>query len=216
MLYADRREAGRILAQRMAELPGLEDAAVLALPRGGVPVAFEIARALRLPLDVVVVRKLGAPRQQELAMGAVASGGAVVLNHDVIEHLRISEETVGTEIGRELAEVARREQLYREGRVGIAIEGRTAILVDDGLATGASMAAAARAVRGRASRVVIAAPVAAEEAAHAMEREADLVVCPSVVRWLGAVGSFYRDFTQTTDDEVKSLLAEAAAMRSGG
>lgn len=208
-MFDDRRDAGRALATLVATLPDLHRAILLALPRGGVPVAFEVARACTLPLDVLTVRKLGAPGQPELAIGAVASGGISVLNPQMVEHFHISAEELRAMIAREHAEIARRELVYRDGAPPLAIEGRTAILIDDGLATGATMRAAARAVRPRAGRVIVAVPVAAADACRDLESEADRVLCLSAPREFQAVGQFYRDFAPTGDEEVRALLAVA-------
>ena len=209
MLFEDRRDAGRELARMAATLPNLDHAIVLGLPRGGVPVAFEVARALHLPLDILMVRKLGAPGQRELALGAVASGGGAALNDDVLRAFNISEKKLSEMVRREREEIARREREYRGARPALEIEGTTAILVDDGLATGASMKAAARAVRGRARRVVIAVPVAALSSLEELESEVDATVCVAAPEEFEAVGQFYRNFEPTSDEEVRRLLAEA-------
>lgn len=215
MLFADRQDAGRALAALLiassASLPSLENAVVLALPRGGVPVGFEVAHALRLPLDVVVVRKLGAPGQRELAIGAVAGSGIVALNSDLIEEFQISEERLRAMTAQAMEEIAERERAYRDNAPAISIESRSVILVDDGLATGATMKAAARAVRPLARQVVIAVPVAADSTCRQLESEADRVFCVATQALFGAVGQFYADFSPTTDQEVRALLAEARA-----
>ncbi len=208
MVFEDRRDAGRALAPLVAALPDLHRSILLALPRGGVPVAYEVARACSLPLDVLIVRKLGAPGQPELAIGAVA-GGIVALNPALVEHFHLSAETLRAIIAREQEEIARRELVYRNGAPPPVIEGRTAILIDDGLATGASMKAAVRAIRPRAGRVVIAVPVAAASTCRDLENEADRVLCLSTPEDFEAVGQFYRDFSPTSDDEVRALLADA-------
>lgn len=213
MVFEDRRDAGRALAPLVAALPDLHRAILLALPRGGVPVAYEIARAFSLPLDLLTVRKLGAPGQPELAIGAVASGGIVAVNPALVEQFHISPANLRAMIAHERKEIARRERIYREGAPALAIEGRTAILVDDGLATGATMKAAARAIRPRAGRVVIAVPVAAASTCRELENEADRVLCLSTPEDFEAVGQFYRNFTATSDDEVRTLLAEARRNR---
>lgn len=213
MIFKDRRDAGRILARALEAYRGA-DAVILALPRGGVPVAFEVAHALHLPLDVFVVRKLGVPGGEELAMGAVASGGTVVINQAVIDELNISQEVFEAVLAREELEIHRREQAYREGRSPAKIQGRTAIVIDDGLATGASMSAAARALRPRAAQVIAAVPVAAESICNEIRAEVDEIVCLSTPASFFAVGRFYRNFEQTTDDEVRTLLAEAAKEES--
>jgi putative phosphoribosyl transferase len=187
----------------------LQDAIVLGLPRGGVPVAYEVACQLNLPLDIFIVRKLGVPGEEELAMGAVASGGMVVINPSIVHHLGISQEVVQSAIKREESEIERREWAYREGHAPMRIDSRTAILVDDGLATGASMLAAARALRPRTERVIVAVPVAAERTCNELRSEVDEVICAHTPEHFFAVGAFYRDFSQTTDDEVRSLLSKA-------
>ena len=208
-MYNDRSDAGRILAVSIAALPDLRDAVVLGLPRGGVPVAYEIAHACALPLDILVVRKLGAPGQRELAMGAVASGGTAVYNPDVVRTLRISDSALESILARELHNLEEMERAFRAGLPPIPIDGRIVILVDDGLATGASMRAAARSVRPRARRLVLAAPVGAASTVRDLESEADEVICPLIPEPLDAVGQFYADFAQTSDEEVHMLLARA-------
>ncbi|HVU46785.1 MAG TPA: phosphoribosyltransferase [Terracidiphilus sp.] len=211
MRFEDRRDAGRALAPLVAALPDLNNAIVLALPRGGVPVAFEVARASSLPLDVLIVRKLGAPGMQELAMGAIASGGVVVTNPDVLHSLRISDAVLHARAKHEMPELERRERLYRGTLPPLAIDGHTAILVDDGLATGATMRSAVHAVRPRARRVVIAVPVAAESSLSELESEADEILCLSTPEFFQAVGQYYRNFEATSDEEVCALLKEARA-----
>jgi len=207
-IYQDRVDAGRALARALVSFDGASDAIVLGLPRGGVPVASEIAHALGLPLDVLVVRKLGLPWQPELAMGAIASGGAVVLNEDVLEHAAGREDLVEQVKRRELAELARREREFRGTRPPVAVAGRTAIVVDDGLATGATMEAAVRALRTLgAARVVVAVPVASVEARQRIAALADETVCLETPPYFSAVGQWYRDFDQTSDSEVSRLLA---------
>lgn len=216
MIFHDRREAGRLLARAVREQVELgEDpngAIVLALPRGGVPVAFELARELRLPLDVLVVRKLGVPGQEELAMGAIASGGILVIQPDVVHALGIPQSTIDAVAARERLEIERRELAWRPGRPPLQLQGRTAILVDDGLATGSTMRAAVRALRsldaGSAPRrIVVAVPVAARATCDALAREADQLLCLDTPELFHAVGEFYRNFDQTSDEEVGSLLA---------
>jgi len=187
-----------------------EDALVLALPRGGVPVGFEVARALHLPLDVFLVRKLGMPGEEELALGAIASGGTRVLNRDLIGHLQVSEQLLDEITAREERELKRREGLYREGRPPVVVQGRTVVLVDDGLATGASMLAAARTLRAAGTgRIIIAVPVAARETCDDFRGEADEIICLKTPHPFGAVGIWYEDFSQITDDEVRELIKEA-------
>ena len=211
--FRHRDEAGRALAERLAALAASWDrtnAVVLALPRGGVPVARPIAQALGLPLDVLIVRKLGVPGQPEFAMGAIASGGLRVLNEDVVRELDISTTTVDTVARAEGLELARREQLYRGQRPPPAIGGRTVIVVDDGLATGATMRAAVQALRSQApARIVVAVPVAAPDTAALLRSEADDVVTVATPEPFVAVGRWYRDFDQVDDAEVRRALAEA-------
>jgi putative phosphoribosyl transferase len=212
MRFRDRAEAGRVLAQQLQEYSGRDDVVVLALPRGGVPVGFELARALAAPLDLFLVRKLGVPGHEELALGAIASGGVRVLNDAVVSELGLTPRDVERAATVEGRELERREQLYRNGRAPIDLRGRTAILVDDGLATGATMRAAARAVRLQGpSRVVVAVPVAAEQTCRELTAEVDELVCVKTPHPFLAVGSWYDDFGQTTDEEVRELLARATA-----
>jgi predicted phosphoribosyltransferase len=207
-VFEDRQHAGRVLAERLAHLQGREDLLVLALPRGGVAVGFEVARALHAELDVFVVRKLGHPGHEEYAMGAIASGGVRVMNLDT--GVSVTERELEAVVRRELAELARREQLYRGNRAPAAIAGRTVIVVDDGLATGATMRAAVAAIRRQQPRhLVAAAPVGAAETCAQLAREADEVVCAEMPVPFRAVGLWYRDFPQSTDDEVRQLLEEA-------
>jgi predicted phosphoribosyltransferase len=192
--------------RQFAQLP---DGVVLALPRGGVPVAYEVARALGLPLEVFVVRKLGVPNHEELALGAIASGGVRVLNRQVIASLAISDEVVEAVTAEELDELARREHLYRDARPPLDLRGRTVLLIDDGLATGSTMRAAVAAAREHgAARIVVAVPVAPPDTCATLAGEADEVICPLRPRDFNAVGEWYDDFAQTTDEEVRALLAE--------
>jgi predicted phosphoribosyltransferase len=205
--YTDRADAGRALAALLGDLAGREDVIVLGLPRGGVPVAAEVAAALGAPLDVFVVRKLGVPGHEELAMGALASGHVRVLNEDVLAHARVDEEALEEVTQREAAELRRRERLYRGDRPAPSLAGRVVVLVDDGLATGSTMRAAVRASRRRdAARIVVAVPVAPWQACEELSREADDVVCAACPEPFAAVGVWYRDFAQTSDDEVRALL----------
>ena len=212
MLFRDRFEAGRVLASKLGEFSGRNDLVVLALPRGGVPVAYEVAQALHAPLDVFVVRKLGTPGQEELAMGALAPGGVTVLNREVIQALGIPQQTIDAVIAREERELERREREYRDGRPAANVSGCTAILIDDGLATGSSMRVAAKALRTEgAPQIVVAVPVASATTCSEFEAEVDKVVCATTPEPFWAVGQWYRDFSQTTDEEVRELLARAGA-----
>ena len=210
MRYRDRRQAGKALALELAGYVGRDDVVVLALPRGGVPVAFEVAQALHAPLDVFLVRKLGVPWHEELAMGAIASGGVCVLNEEVVRQLGIDATSIDAVAAREQAELHRREQLYRQGRPDLDLEGKTVIVVDDGLATGSTMRAAIVALHKLApARVIVAVPVAAAETCRALRVIADEVVCTVTPYPFGGVGAWYEDFSQTEDDEVRLLLAQA-------
>lgn len=207
--FADRREAGRELASRLAHYRGRSDVVVLALPRGGVPVAFEIAEALDAPLDIFVVRKLGMPGHPEFAIGAIASGGVRVLKDDVIRAYGVPQSAIDTVARRELAELERREREYRRGRPLPDLRDRIVILVDDGLATGSTMRAAVQAVRAfEPARVVVAVPVGAPSTCAELAEIADEVVCARTPEPFSAVGLWYRDFSQTTDEEVRALLEE--------
>lgn len=209
--YADRREAGAVLAGHLREFAG-RDVVVLGLPRGGIPVACEVAMALRAPLDVFVVRKLGLPGHPELAMGAIASGGVRVLNDDLIRQLRVPYAAIDAVARTEQIELERRERAYRGAQPQIPIEGRVVILVDDGLATGSTMRAAVLAARRLIpSEIVVAVPVGARETCRALAEVADDVVCALVPDPFTAVGLWYDDFEQTTDDEVRRLIATCAA-----
>lgn len=209
-MYENRREAGQTLGKLVAALPDLSDGIVLGLVRGGVPVAYEVAQACNLPLDIMAVRKLRAPGQRELAMGAIASGGGVALNQDVLQDDRVSEQQLEQAIAYEKEAMARQESELRGGRSAPELSGRTVILVDDGLATGASMRAAIRAVKGRARRVVVAVPVGANSTCKELAAEADELVCPLRPEWMFAVSQFYEDFGETTNDDVRRLLEEVA------
>jgi putative phosphoribosyl transferase len=213
--FRDRAEAGRLLAELLRDYAGGDDVLVLALPRGGVPVGYEVAKALGVPLDVFVVRKLGVPGHEEFAMGAIASGGLAVLNRDAIQQLRIGEAEVQRAIAAEMRELQRREAAYRGDRDPPELEGKTVILVDDGLATGSTMRAAALAVRQRnPARIVVAVPVAAAETCDEFRDVVDEVICGAMPRPFQAVGLWYEDFSQTSDEEVRELL-EQAAERAG-
>jgi putative phosphoribosyl transferase len=207
--FKDRREAGRYLAKRLGHYAGRSDVMVLGLPRGGVPVAAEIAQTLRADLDVFVVRKLGAPMYEELAMGAIASGGVRVLNPEVIRQLRIEPQVIDAAAEQEEIELHRRERDYRGDRPPLDVRGRVVILVDDGLATGASMRAAVSAVRQLApAKVVVAVPVGAPETCAQFVPDVDEIVCAKMPEDFRAVGAWYQDFSQTSDEEVRSVLAQ--------
>jgi putative phosphoribosyl transferase len=212
MAFRNRREAGRALASRLSRYAGRPDVVVLALPRGGVPVAFEVAQALGTPLDVFLVRKLGVPGHEEVAMGAIASGGVRVLNDDVIRLVGIPMSAVEAVAAREGEELRRREMAYRGSRPAAPVADRTVILVDDGLATGASMKAAVAALRReRPASIVVAVPIAAAETCQEFRQEVEDVVCAVTPEPFMAVGAWYEDFSQTTDAEVRQLLDEAPA-----
>jgi putative phosphoribosyl transferase len=209
--FRDRTEAGRHLADLLREYAGRDDVIVLALPRGGVPVGYEVAQALGMPLDVFVVRKLGVPGHEELAMGAVATGGLLVLDEGLVRALGIPDEELRRVVEAELRELERRDAEYRGNREPPDLEGKTVILVDDGLATGSTMRAAALAVRRlNPARIVVAVPVAAEETCDAFRDVVDDIVCGATPKPFRAVGLWYEDFSQTTDEEVRDLLARAA------
>jgi predicted phosphoribosyltransferase len=208
MPFQDRRDAGRKLATRLARYANRPDVLVLALPRGGVPVGYEVARALGVALDVFVVRKLGLPGHEEFAMGAVATGGVRVLNPEIVEHVGIPGRMIDAVTRREQQEVERRERAYRGTRPIPEVRGKIVILVDDGLATGSTMRAAVVALKQQQpARVVVAVPVASRETCEQLRREADEVVCLVTLEPFYAVGLWYQDFSQTTDEEVRALLA---------
>jgi putative phosphoribosyl transferase len=205
--FADRRAAGRELAKHLAQCAGREDVIVLGLPRGGIPVAHEVAVSLQAPLDALLVRKLGVPGREELAFGAIASGGVRVLNDDVVSHARLDAATVERIAAAEGCELERRERLYRGDRPAVDVRGRTALAVDDGLATGATMRAAVQALRALGARsVIVAVPIAAWQTCEELARKADMVVCARTPDPFVAVGLWYRDFSPTTDAEVRELL----------
>ena len=207
MIFLDRTDAGKKLAERLAEYANRADVLVLALPRGGVPVAFEVARALHAPLDIFLVRKLGVPGHEELAMGAIATGGVRVLNEDVVNYLHIPEEVIDAVAADELRELERRERLYRGTRPAPDVKGETVILVDDGLATGSTMRAAAAALRQQQpARIVVAVPVSAVQTCDEYRMGVDEIVCAMTPEPFHAVGLWYKDFSQTTDEEVRHLL----------
>lgn len=209
--FRDRVGGGTELARLLGKYAGT-DVIVLALPRGGVPVGYEVARALRAPLDILLVRKIGAPGREELAVGALASGGVRVLDHELIRHLGITDAEIARTTALERDELRRRELRYRGDRPLPALDGRTVMLVDDGLATGSSMRAAIRAVRQQhPARVVVAAPVGARSTCEALAREADDVICAAMPEPFHAVGVWYEDFAQTSDEEVEALLRAAIA-----
>jgi putative phosphoribosyl transferase len=210
-IFHDRADAGRQLAEKLLNYAGRNDVQVLALPRGGVPVAYEVAKRLGAPLDVFIVRKLGLPGYTELAMGAIASGGTYVLNPDVVRALPNAESMIESVIAKESAEIERRERTYRGDRPAPELRNRIVILVDDGLATGATMRAAVEALRqSGAARIVVAVPVGPPETCRELEALVDEAVCAIAPEFFHGVGQFYEDFSQTSDDEVRELLARAA------
>jgi predicted phosphoribosyltransferase len=212
MMFEDRTEAGRVLADKLAAYTGRADVVVLALPRGGVPVGFEVARSLRVPLDVCLVRKLGVPGHAELAMGAIAGHGTRVINHDVVEQLGIPEPAIDAVAAAEQQELERREGAYRDQLPQPEVRGKTVILVDDGLATGSTMRAAVAAIRQQQpARIVVAVPAGTKSVCQELERDADQVICASTPEPFMAVGQAYRNFEQTTDQEVRGLLHAAGA-----
>jgi putative phosphoribosyl transferase len=215
-IFQDRTDAGRQLAEKMLSYAGRDDVIVLALPRGGVPVAFEVSQRLGVPLDVFVVRKLGVPGHEELAMGAIASGGVRVLNEDVLYVLPDAQSIVEMVTAIEREELKRRERNYRSDRPPPEVRERTVILVDDGLATGATMRAAAAALRQQdAAKIIVAVPVGAPSTCHEIRSVADEVVCLQTPGSFMGVGQYYEDFSQTTDEEVRELLAQANSTHLG-
>ncbi len=209
--FANRTEAGRLLAEKLVQYAGRDDVVVLGLPRGGVPVAYQVARRLGAPLDVFIVRKLGVPGFEELAAGAIASGGVRVLNEDVVRAIPHADEAIEAVTARETAELERREQIYREGRPPPEFHDRIVILVDDGLATGATMRAAVKALRqSGAAKIVVAVPVGPPDTCRELEEEADETICLSTPEFFQAVGQYYEDFSQTSDEDVRELLSQAA------
>jgi len=211
MIFRDRTEAGQILASKLTKYVNQVDTVILALPRGGVPVAYEIGKELGLPIDIFVVRKLGVPGHEELAMGAIASGGVRHINRDVVDQLRIDSETIDAASRREQKEIERRERLYRSQRPSVDVRNKTVILVDDGLATGSTMRAAIAALRQhRPARIVVAVPTAAPQTCSEIADEVDEIICAATPETFYAVGQWYQEFSQTTDDEVRELLARAS------
>src|SRR5881296_2233154 len=209
--FANRSEAGRLLAEKLEKYANRNDVIVLGLPRGGVPVAYEVAKRLHVPLDVFIVRKLGVPGFEELAAGAIASGGVRVLNEDVMRAIPHADEAIEAVTARETTELERRERIYREGRPPLELRDRIAILVDDGLATGATMRAAVKALRqSGAAKIVVAVPVGPPDTCREIEQEADETICLSMPEFFQAVGQYYEDFSQTSDEDVRELLAQAA------
>lgn len=214
--FRDRSEAGRLLAAKLRAYTNRPDVLVLALPRGGVPVAYEVARALGAPLAVFIVRKLGVPGREEFAMGAVATGGVRVLNEDVVRGLGIPDYAIDKVAEREQQELKRRERLYRDAAPPPDVRGKTVILIDDGLATGATMEAAIKALRQQQpARIVVAVPTASSEACDELKAKADEVICLITREPFYAVGLWYENFSQTTDEEVRDLLARAASITRG-
>jgi putative phosphoribosyl transferase len=210
MIFRDRTDAGRHLAARLTRYANRPDVLVLALPRGGVPVAYEVAKKLKAPLDMFLVRKLGVPGHEELAMGAIASGAVRVINEDIVNYLRIPEEVIDAVAAREQRELERREQAYRGNRAPPDVKDRIVILIDDGLATGSTMRAAAASLRlQNPARIVVAVPVSSPETCEEFRSEVDEVVCAVTPRNFQGVGLWYEDFSQTSDEEVRELLRRA-------
>ena len=208
--FPDRAEAGRQLAEKLEKYAGLDDVIELGLPRGGVPVAYEVAKRLRAPLDVFIVRKLGVPGFEELAAGAIASGGVRVLNEDVMRAIPYADVAIQAVTAKETVELQRREQIYREGRPAPDLRGNVVMLVDDGLATGATMRAAVKALRqSGAAKIVVAVPVGPPDTCREIAQEADETICLSTPEFFQAVGQYYEDFSQTSDDDVRKLLTRA-------
>jgi putative phosphoribosyl transferase len=210
MIFKDRIDAGRQLAARLKRYADRGDVLVLALPRGGVPVAYEVAKELKAPLEVFLVRKLGVPGHEELAMGAIASGGVRVLNEDIVNYLRIPDEVIDAVAEREQRELERRERAYRDGRPPPDVKDHVVILIDDGLATGSTMRAAAESLRlQNPRRIVVAVPVSSREACEEFRSEVDEIVCAYTPEHFQGVGLWYEDFSQTSDEEVRDLLKRA-------
>jgi putative phosphoribosyl transferase len=210
MIFRNRTEAGQHLAARLTRYADRSDVLVLALPRGGVPVAYEVAQELKAPLDIFLVRKLGVPGHEELAMGAIASGGVRVLNEDIVNYLRIPDEVIDVVAEREQRELERRERAYRDGRPPPDVRDRVVILIDDGLATGSTMRAAAASLRlQKPRRIVVAVPVSSRETCEEFRSEVDEIVCAYTPEHFQGVGLWYEDFSQTSDEEVRELLERA-------
>ena len=210
MIYRDRIDAGKQLASRLADYANRDDVLVLALPRGGVPVAYEVAKALAAPLDIFLVRKLGVPGHEELAMGAIATGGVRVVNDDVVNYLRIPDDVIDAVADTELSELERRERAYRGTRPEPNVQGKTVILVDDGLATGSTMRAAAAALRQQnPARIVVAVPVSATQTCDEYRMGVDEIICAKTPEPFMGVGMWYLDFSQTSDEEVREILARS-------
>ena len=208
--FPNRVEAGSQLAQKLEKYAGRDDVIVLGLPRGGVPVAYEVAKHLRVPLDVFIVRKLGVPGFEELAAGAIASGGVRVLNEDVMRAIPDADQTIEAVAARETAELKRREQIYRQDRPDPELRDRIVILVDDGLATGATMRAAVKALRQQeVAKIVVAVPVGPPETCREIQEHADETICLRAPAFFQAVGQYYEDFSQTTDEDVRELLSRS-------
>jgi len=210
MIYRDRIDAGKQLAARLRDYANRDDVLVLALPRGGVPVAYEVAKALRVPLDIFLVRKLGVPGHEELAMGAISTGGVRVLNDDVVNYLGIPGEVIDAVAADELTELERRERAYRGDRPEPDVQGKTVLLIDDGLATGSTMRAAAAALRQKnPARIIVAVPVSASQTCDEYRMGVDEIICAKTPEPFLGVGQWYENFSQTTDEEVRRLLAKA-------
>lgn len=211
MLFQDRTAAGKALARKLVAYANRKDTLVLGLPRGGVPVAFEVAQALNAPLDIFLVRKLGVPGQEELAMGAIASSGVRVLNEDIVRSLQLSDAVIDNVLAKEQREIKRREQLYRQNRPFPIVRDRIVILVDDGLATGATMRVAVKAIaQQQPSQIVVAVPVSSAEAYRELSTGVDEIICVEIPQPFNSVGLWYDNFPQTTDEEVCDLLRQAA------
>ncbi len=214
-LFKDRLDAGRKLAKKLSKYANRSDILVLGLPRGGVPVAFEVAKELNVKMDVFVVRKLGVPGNEELAMGAIASDNIIVLNEDIVRSFHISKQVIDAVAARELRELERRERIYRGKRPKPSISGSTVILIDDGLATGATMSAAASAIKTKnPTKIVIAVPTGAPDTCRSFEGKVDEIICVSTPEPFYSVGAWYEDFGQTTDEEVCELLDKATDFQS--